>query len=77
MDWWSTPLEAFGGATGYDMAVKGFSFHISQHNTGFRVPLRDDWRFWGRRFGLAYTTVGPDVIGGDFFENIVRTPMDD
>jgi len=64
---WSIPLENFGGRTGYDMAVIGYSFHHSQHRWSFTVPKTGPS---GHRFGLVRTTVGPDITGGDFFENI-------
>jgi len=64
---WSIPLEHFDGATGFDMAVIGYSFHHSQHRWSFAVPRTGPS---GHRFGLVHTTVGPDVTGGDFFENI-------
>jgi len=64
---WSIPLQNFGGATGFDMAVIGYSFHLSQHQWSFAVPSTGPR---GHRFGLVRTTVGPDTAGGDFFENI-------
>jgi len=64
---WSIPLERFDGKTGVDMAVIGYSFHRSQHRWSFAVPRTGPS---GYRFGLVHTTVGPDVTGGDFFENI-------
>jgi len=65
---WSIPLQNFNGATGFDMAVIGYSFHHSQHQWSFTVP-RTGPR--GHRFGLVRTTVGPDINGGDFFENVI------
>ncbi|MDR2571426.1 MAG: hypothetical protein LBD23_14205 [Oscillospiraceae bacterium] len=64
---WSIPLEHFNGSTGYEMAVIGYSFHHSQHRWAFAVPGSGPM---GHNFGLVRSTVGPDVIGGDFFENI-------
>lgn len=68
---WDQPLSRFDGKTAFEMAVEGFSHHASQQ-TYFAVEQ------WGpydcRLFGLARTTVGPDVAGGDFFENIDLTP---
>ena len=64
---WNVPLESFNNATGYDMAVIGYSFHQSQHRWSFAVPRAGPS---GHRFGLVRTTVGFDVTGGDFFENI-------
>jgi len=67
---WSIPLERFDGATGFDMAVIGYSFHHSQHQWSFAVPSTGPL---GHRFGLVRSIVGPDITGGDFFENIDRT----
>lgn len=77
---WDQPLTAFDGKTGYEMAVEGYNWHFSQHDQGqknketgkfeyFIVEPRDsDYSCY--RFGLAHTTVGPDVEKNDFFENI-------
>ena len=64
---WSIPLENFGGATAYEMAVAGYACHISQHNWSFRVPETGPI---GHRFGLVRSLAGDDIIGGDLFENI-------
>ena len=64
---WSIPLENFGGATAYEMAVAGYACHLSQHNWSFRVPETGSV---GHKFGLVRSLVGDDVIGGDLFENI-------
>lgn len=77
---WDQPLSAFDGKTGYEMAVEGYSWHKSQHDAGqknkdtgkfeyFIVEPRDSY-YSCYRFGLVYTTVGPDVEKNDFFENI-------
>lgn len=62
------PLSAFDGASVLDIASKAYGWHKTQNkgrhqvtNTGV-ASLAD--------FGLAFTTVGPDVTGGDMFENI-------
>lgn len=77
---WDQPLSAFGGKTGYQLAVEAYNWHFSQHDQGqknkqtgefeyFTVEPRDsDYSCY--RFGLAYTTVGEDVEKNDFFENI-------
>jgi LmbE family N-acetylglucosaminyl deacetylase len=64
---WSIPLEHFGGATGYELAVAGYSKHRSQHRWSFRVPESGPM---GHRFGLAFTLVGEDIISECMFENI-------
>jgi hypothetical protein len=64
---WSIPLEHFGGATAYELAVAGFDKHRSQHRWSFRVPSSGPM---GHIFGLAFTTVGEDITGECMFENI-------
>lgn len=64
---WGIPLERFDGATALDIAIKGFAEHTSQQ-TYFKVEAEGAYDC--RLFGLARSTVGEDVIGGDFFENI-------
>ena len=73
---WSVPLERFNGATAYDMAVIGYSFHKSQHGWSFAVPASGPR---GHLFGLARSLVGVDTAGGDMFENIgfYRSSMND
>ena len=67
MDWWQ-PLSAFGGMTSQDVAREAFLCHISQQ--GRRWAVNDGGEYDNALFGLYYTTVGPDVIGGDLLENI-------
>jgi LmbE family N-acetylglucosaminyl deacetylase len=67
---WSIPLERFGGATAFEMAVEGYARHRSQHRWSFRVPSTGPR---GHLFGLAGSRVGYDIIGGDMFENIDLT----
>lgn len=71
MEWGQMPLEAFGGRTALEMAAAGFACHASQ-TAWFSVKASgpNDCR----QFGLAYTTVGPDVAKNDFFENVVWPP---
>ena len=76
------PLEAFDGKTAFEMTQEGFACHKSQHWTWFYkwiygtadkpIKKATDIRSYSPcHFGLYYTQVGPDVIGGDFLENIV------
>ena len=77
---WDQPLAAFDGRTGYEMALEAYRWHASQHEYGqknaktgkfeyFSVEPRDsDYSCY--RFGLAFTAVGPDEAGNDFFEHI-------
>ncbi len=71
---WDQPLTAFGGKTGYEMAVEAYDLHLSQHRyEQYKVEPRDA-RHSSYRFGLALTTVGEDVLKNDFMENVVLPP---
>ncbi|MBE6625805.1 MAG: hypothetical protein E7628_01305 [Ruminococcaceae bacterium] len=74
------PLENFGGKTAFQVSQEGFSHHTSQHWTWFYK-----WMYGADKnltlatqittysplyYGLYRTTVGYDVLGGDFFENV-------
>ena len=65
---WQAPLAAFGGRTAFSIAGEALLKHRSQY------PLDDDMaesgRYDCRKFGLYASTVGPDVLKNDFFENI-------
>lgn len=77
---WDQPLFAFGGKTGYEMAVEAYGWHFSQHEAGQKnketgefeyfivEPRESDYSCY--RFGLVHSTVGLDVEKNDFFENI-------
>lgn len=65
---WNVPLERFGGRTAFQMAEAGFAKHVSQVDY-FTVTQGGTWEDC-RFFGLAHTTIGADVVGGDFFENV-------
>ena len=78
---WDTPLESLGGKTPFQVTQDGFSFHKSQHWTWFYkwiygtsdAPITQATQVRGYspcRYGLYDTKVGPDVTGGDFFENV-------
>lgn len=64
---WDIPLDYYGGKTAMDMAKESYAFHISQQSA-FQVA--DGGKYDCRKFGLFRTTVGPDVLKNDFFENI-------
>lgn len=79
---WDIPLETFGGKTAFEVSQEGFGCHLSQHWTWFYkwmygtaerpVKKATDIRSYSPcNYGLYYTAVGNDVVGGDFFENIV------
>ena len=67
---WRVPLEAFGGKTGLELAREAYALHVTQQTTPF--VIEDSGETSCALFGLAYTTVGADTAGGDFFENIVQ-----
>lgn len=77
---WDQPMAAFDGRTGYEVAQAGYQWHVSQHEAGQKNPQTGKFEYFVvepkespyscYRFGLAFTAVGPDVVGGDFFENI-------
>ena len=75
------PLETFGGKTAYEVSCDGFSCHKSQHWTWFYkwiygseespITKASQIRSYSPcKYGLYYTKVGTDTIGGDFFENV-------
>jgi LmbE family N-acetylglucosaminyl deacetylase len=69
---WGTPLPAFGGKTALEMAREGYALHVSQHFT--ERPIEDSGRYDNACFGLYCSSVGPDIEGNDFFENIAAGP---
>ena len=64
---WETPLEAFGGLTALQMAQLGYEQHASQHHY---YSVESGGPYDNSLFGLSYSVVGPDVVGGDMLENI-------
>lgn len=65
---WDVPLTAFDGKTAMEMARLGFACHASQQGYFYVYGAGDAHD--SRRFGLFRSLVGPDVVGGDVFENI-------
>jgi len=65
---WNVPLVSMGGKTGLELAQAAYELHVTQQNTEFVVT--DQGETSCAEFGLAYTTVGQDSVGGDFWENI-------
>ena len=65
---WRVPLAAFDGQTALDVANEAYAMHVSQQE--YHQNVYDSGDFSSAEFGLAYTTVGQDAAGGDFFENI-------
>ena len=67
---WETPLSAFGGKTGLELADEAYrTYHITQRASGMSVTETGS-KYDNHIFGLARTTVGYDAVGGDFLENI-------
>ncbi len=62
------PLPAFGGKTAFDVAKEAFLLHSSQQNGRYEVAI--DGPYDIRRYGLAYSAVGPDEAHDGLFEHI-------
>ena len=63
------PLSAFGGKSAYQLAREAFGFHRSQqHTTGYAMAV--DGPYDMRRYGLAWSAVGPDEAHDGLFEHI-------
>lgn len=81
---WDVPLDAFDGKTAFEVSRLGFDCHESQHWTWFygwvygkNYPItaaKDIRSYSPCSYGLYKTTVGADIVGGDFFENVVSYP---
>lgn len=69
---WNIPLQSLGGKTGIEIAQEAYKLHVTQSSTDFVVTDKSETSC--AEFGLAYTTVGVDVVGGDFMENIWIQP---
>lgn len=77
---WNAPLSFFGGKTGLEVAADAFACHVSQQGQKFKdaegrvfvCEVIDGGWYDNAVFGLYGSQVGPDVIGGDLFENVVR-----
>lgn len=78
---YDTPLDYFQGKTAFEVTQEGFGCHQSQHWTWFYKwiygkegqPITKATQittYSPCEYGLYYTMVGPDIIGGDFMENI-------
>ena len=64
---WETPLDSLNGYTPLKVAQIGMEEHASQ--TQYFV-VKSHGTYDNSKFGLYYTTVGPDVAKNDFLENI-------
>ncbi len=78
---WDTPLDSMDGKTPFEMTQEGFGCHKSQHWTWFNrwiygsgaAPITKASQITSYspcQYGLYDTQVGPDTVGGDFFENV-------
>lgn len=62
------PLRAFGGKSAFEVAKEAFLLHKSQQTGRYEVSI--DGPYDIRRFGLAYSTVGPDEAHDGLFEHL-------
>ncbi len=65
---WTQPLTAFEGKSAIEVATIALDCHVSQKNIGWTMERSVEYD--NTIFGLWRTSVGPDVLGGDMFENI-------
>ncbi len=68
------PLSAFGGMTGWEIAKAAYGCHLSQELSNH--PCNNEGVHSLEKFGLAFTTVGPDTPGhNDLLENIPKEAL--
>ena len=69
---WDVPLARFGGKTGLEVAAEALECHVSQmdENAAWQMSDVSSGQYDNSLFGLWRTTVGPDVLKNDLFENI-------
>lgn len=65
---WHVPLERFGGKTALTIADEALAYHASQTYKGWTMEKASIYD--NSLYGLYFSTVGSDIIGGDFMENI-------
>lgn len=65
---WDIPLDCFDGLTAYEAALLGFQCHKSQLG---EWQMHAGGEYDNSLFGLWRSTVGPDILKEDLFENIV------
>ena len=66
---WQTPLSAFAGKTGMQVAQEAFMCHVSQYKKG-KYQVDNSGQCDCSLFGLYRSRVGADEKGDDFFEHI-------
>jgi len=77
---WDNPLISFGGKSAYEVSKLSFACHRSQNWTWFSSWLCGENGEYTKasqikdyspcQWGLYKSTVGDDITGGDFFENL-------
>ena len=77
---WHQPLSAFEGKTGYEIACEAYKKHASQPQDKNGKDALYHVQDVGEEhdsgvYTLVYSTVGADVIGGDFMENIPQEDL--
>ena len=78
---WDTPYESMGGKTPFQMTQEGFRCHPSQHYANFtnwlygfenNITRSTEITLYSPNiYGLYYSSVGADTVGGDMFENVM------
>ena len=77
---WQIPMEWAGGKTALEVGAEAFKCHRSQQGYDvklrngkiFKFEVRANSMFDNAKFGLAYTSVGPDEAKNDFLEHVTR-----
>ena len=73
---WDQPLESFGGMTAFEVTQKrGYPCHKSQYwdfawYLAYKTTAAEITEFSPCEYGLYRSTVGPDVLKNDMFENV-------
>ena len=75
---WEQPHENLGGRTPLEVAAEAFKEHKSQQGFSaetrsgreFKFKVHSHGMFDNAKFGLAYSSVGEDVLKNDFMENV-------
>ena len=73
---WDQPLESFGGMTAFEVTQKrGYPCHKSQYwdfawYLVFKSTAAEITQYSPCEYGLYRSTVGPDVLKNDMFENV-------
>lgn len=65
---WQRPLSSFSGLSAIQVAGDAFKMHVSQQKGEHN--MENVSQYDSSLFGLYHSAVGPDVLKGDFFENL-------